>query len=365
MQSHALQGHATGTNRPARPGRAQVRRLSPGPCRAGRAYCMSMLDPKMRRDPQKKQSPFTNLRLYIDSANVTQWELWLSTNMFYGITTNPVILEKDGQRCTLSNLSRLCRIGAELGAQEMQFQAWGESTQNMVSVALDIFGMNPELVVVKLPCTLEGFQAAALLRETSVRVTMTGIYSSPQVLLAQSIGAEYAAPYLGRMNDAYGNNQGFTEVLEMHRILQAQQARTRLLVASIRDTSAMASLAAEGCDTFTISPAVAGKLFAVSYTLDAVEQFEAAARRMGAYEQEEGATTSTLLPKNPSPISSAPSSPLASASTSSSAAAAAAIHSSPLRAAAAATARRQEQRPWQHDAGYPDSSIVSSGGSCI
>lgn len=28
-----------------------------------------------------------------------------------------------------------------------------------------------------------------------------------QVLLAQALGAEYAAPYLGRMNDAYGNNK--------------------------------------------------------------------------------------------------------------------------------------------------------------
>ncbi|KXZ41984.1 hypothetical protein GPECTOR_230g519 [Gonium pectorale] len=53
-----------------------------------------------------------------------------------------------------------------------------------------------------------------------------------------------------------------------------------------------------GCDTFTISPSVASKLFTVSYTLDAVDAFEGAARRMGAYDQDEGATTSTLLPRN-------------------------------------------------------------------
>ncbi len=49
----------------------------------------------------------------------------------------------------MSNLTRLCRIGEELGVQEMQFQAWGDSVQSMVSVALDIFGMNPDLVVVR------------------------------------------------------------------------------------------------------------------------------------------------------------------------------------------------------------------------
>ncbi|EFJ41563.1 hypothetical protein VOLCADRAFT_119676, partial [Volvox carteri f. nagariensis] len=210
------------------------------------------------------------------------------------ITTNPAILEKDSQRCTLSNLNRLCRIGEDMGVQEMQFQAWGDSAQSMVSVALDLFGMNPNLVVVKLPSTLEGFQAAALLRESAVRITMTAMYNSSQVLLAQCVGAEYAAPYLGRMNDAYGNNQGYKEVVQMQRILSAQKARTRLLVASIRDAFTMASLAAEGCDTFTISPSVASKLFKVTYTLDAVEQFEASARRMGAYDLENGATIPTL-----------------------------------------------------------------------
>ncbi|GIL68687.1 hypothetical protein Vafri_21926 [Volvox africanus] len=273
------------------------------PCRCERGYPVasnSGLKPF-----EKKADPFTNLRIFVDSANVTQWELCLSTNLFYGITTNPSILEKDGQRCTLSNLNRLCRIGKELGVREMQFQAWGDSAQSMVSVALDLFGMNPNLVVVKLPCTLEGFQAAALLRESAVRVTMTAMYTSSQVLLAQSVGAEYAAPYLGRMNDAYGNNQGYKEVVQMQRILTTQKARTRLLVASIRDAFTMASLAAEGCDTFTISPSVASKLFKVTYTLDAVEQFEAAARRMGAYELD-GATNPTVhLHPHPHPAAAA------------------------------------------------------------
>ena len=45
-------------------------------------------------------------------------------------------------------------------------------------------------------------------------------------------------------------------------------------------------LVLQGCDTFTISPAVAMKLFKVTQTIDAVAEFEAAARRNGAYEYE-------------------------------------------------------------------------------
>ncbi len=39
--------------------------------------------------------------------------------------------------------------------------------------------------------------------------------------------------------------QGYDQVVEMQRILTAQKARTRLLVASVRDTNAMACLAAQ------------------------------------------------------------------------------------------------------------------------
>jgi len=48
----------------------------------------------------------------------------------------------------------------------------------------------------------------------------------------------------------------------------------RLLVASLRSPDDLARLAAEGLDTFTISPAIAEALFAVPPTEAAAQQFE-------------------------------------------------------------------------------------------
>lgn len=45
---------------------------------------MSMLDPAHRRDPVEKSEPFTKLRMFLDSASITNWELWMSTRLFYG-----------------------------------------------------------------------------------------------------------------------------------------------------------------------------------------------------------------------------------------------------------------------------------------
>lgn len=56
----------------------------------------------------------------------------------------------------------------------------------------------------------------------------------------------------------------------------------RLLVASIRSADEISALAVEGCNTFTISPAVAQQLFDVQLTNEAAEVFQGHAEDMGA-----------------------------------------------------------------------------------
>ena len=57
---------------------------------------------------------------------------------------------------------------------------------------------------------------------------------------------------------------------------------TRLLVASIRSAEEIATLAANGCTTFTISPKIAMELVSDPLTIKAAEVFEEHAAEMGA-----------------------------------------------------------------------------------
>ena len=77
--------------------------------------------------------------------------------------------------------SWLCAQAFDLGVQELHLQSWGDNVQKLSSVAFDLAGINPKQVVVKLPCTLEGIETAALLRDANIRVTITGLNSSAQV----------------------------------------------------------------------------------------------------------------------------------------------------------------------------------------
>jgi transaldolase len=94
------------------------------------------------------------------------------------------------------------------------------------------------------------------------------------------LGVDYVAPYLGRINDL-GRN-GRDDLVAMQQAIAGVGSATRILVASIRSVDDIAFLATQGLDTFTFSPAIAEAFFDVTATNQAVNDFEQAARRMGA-----------------------------------------------------------------------------------
>lgn len=65
-----------------------------------------------------------------------------------------------------------------LGAQELQLQAWGSTAGKLYSVGSDLAAIDTRIVV-KLPITDAGVEAAGLLKSQNVRVTLTGTTVAP------------------------------------------------------------------------------------------------------------------------------------------------------------------------------------------
>jgi transaldolase len=220
----------------------------------------------------------SNLRFMLDSADLKHWEEWFPTGLFYGVTTNPLLLEQSHVPCQIETLKMLASVAFELGVREVQLQAWGGTLETYLQNGEALASLDPR-VVVKIPITKIGVTAAAQLIRQGVRVTLTGVDAVPQVLIAAALGAEYAAPYLGRIHGS-GRN-GCEELGAMQRSLSGVDSSTRLLVASIRRVEDIATLAAQGLNTFTFSSAIATQFFDVPATLNATEAFEQAAQRNG------------------------------------------------------------------------------------
>lgn len=220
------------------------------------------------------------LRLYIDSTDRSVWEHFLPTGLFYGVTTNPKLLHQAGISCTVPNLAGLAQAAFELGAQEIHLQVWGGETADpacvgMLAVGRELAAIEPR-VSVKVPITQDGILAARQLIEEGAKVTLTAVHAAVQMLPVIALGAAYAAPYMGRMSDAGLDGPG--EVVAMQQMIDRLESPTRLLVASIRQLSDLASLARNGVDTFTLLPPLLEEMLNNPLTIKAADDFERKAR---------------------------------------------------------------------------------------
>jgi transaldolase len=204
------------------------------------------------------------IRLYLDSAKRTEFDEWLSTGLFYGVTTNPNVLAGAGVSCTVAALTDLVHVVLEHGIHEVHLQTWGATADEM-------FEHGKALAAI----TREGIEAVRRLRSRDIATTFTALYAPHQALTAAIVGVDYAAPYLGRIAD--GGKDAHAEVLAMQTILNRLDSTTRLLVASIRSANDIGLLAAHGLDTYTLSASVAAELLHEPQTLAAAAAFEAAA----------------------------------------------------------------------------------------
>ena len=221
-----------------------------------------------------------HLRLLLDSADPVAWADWLPSGLFHGITTNPTLLRRAARPCRLEELKRLTREALDWGMQEIHLQAWGGDAEALTTCGDRLAALAPGRVLVKLPITRAGAEAARRLIATGVPVTFTACYAVPQVLVAAALGARYIAPYLGRIGDL--GRDGHADLIAMQQALDGVGATTRLLVASLRHPTDLSRLAAAGVGCFTMAPALAADLFAIDPTAEAAAQFERDAEAAGA-----------------------------------------------------------------------------------
>lgn len=204
------------------------------------------------------------LKLFLESASIEEWRYWSRRGIFDGFVTDPDILERDGVPCTLHALTTLVRAGIALGAPNVHVRVWGRSAPELVSRSLDIAGIDPVRVVVTLPCCDDGLQAANVLRDSHLRVGMTGLTQPHHVLLALACSVEYAEARplaLGAMDgDDAARQQAMRDVLLMRKTVTAQSSRLRVLAGGLGDVGHVLRLASGGIDAFSLTPRLAQAL---------------------------------------------------------------------------------------------------------
>ena len=159
-----------------------------------------------------------------------------------------------------------------LGARQVQAQVHAADAAGMLADAKRLLALGePGQIVVKIPATRQGLQAGAQLSAAGVPVTYTAVYAAEQAHFAAQLGAAYAAPYLGRLQDSGAD--GMALIAQMQSLIDRSGAATRLLVASVRTREAYLGLLQLGVGAITIPPRLFAELLDHPATLEAERGF--------------------------------------------------------------------------------------------
>ncbi|AMM23910.1 transaldolase family protein [Variovorax sp. PAMC 28711] len=222
----------------------------------------------------------TPFHLYLDSADIDALERCLPHPAIHGVTTNPTLMRRAG--VTRDSLFTLLHNALKLGARQVQAQVQAADAEGMLADARAMLAeFDVGQFVVKIPATREGLRAGAELSAAGVPVTYTAVYAAEQAHFAAQLSAAYAAPYLGRLQDAGAD--GLALIAQMQSLVARSGAATRLLVASVRSREAYLALLDLGVGAITIPPSLFAELMDHPATLDAERGFLADAAALNTH----------------------------------------------------------------------------------
>lgn len=205
--------------------------------------------------------------LYLDSANATSISRMLSTGVFHGVTTNPLVLAKAGLGS--ADLAGLVELSRDCGAVTFFAQATGTTVDEVRRSAAGIAEIGAD-VVVKVVCTEVGLTVATELATQGVSTLITAVYHPAQMALASAAGAAFVAPYLGRADDA-----GRSSIALVHDCVAiAGNGGPRVLAASMRSVDHVAAALVAGAHDVTVGDVVALALLSDDLTVAAADEFE-------------------------------------------------------------------------------------------
>ena len=189
------------------------------------------------------------MKLFLDTAEVSDIEKRVPTGLISGITTNPTLIKKSGR-----DPWKVYRDIIELGIDDLSIEVMGETSKELVKNGLTVQENYGNVATVKLPCTMEGLKACKYLTSIDIRVNMTLVFSVSQALLCGLAGATYVSPFIGRMDD--NSLDGMKLINDISNVFKKQFINTIILAASIRDAQSVGVAYGLGADICTVPPKV-------------------------------------------------------------------------------------------------------------
>lgn len=210
------------------------------------------------------------MMLLIDDADIERIKALYNYYPIDGVTTNPSILAK----CGRPPYEALQDIRAFIGNKaQLHVQVVSTTAEEMVLEGRKIERTLGNNTYIKIPSVPEGLKAMQILRGEGYHITATAIYTPMQAYLAAKAGAEYAAPYVNRIDNL--GNDGIYTTKKIHDIYTRNGLQTQVLAAGFKNSQQVQELCEYGISCVTLASDVIENLIKNANVTAAVNDFVA------------------------------------------------------------------------------------------
>jgi transaldolase len=213
-----------------------------------------MAHPKRAGRPRLDRMAGTDMKFFIDSADLGELRDLAGTGLVDGVTTNPSLIAKSG-RNMLDVIAEICTLVP--GPVSAEVTATDHATMLAEGRKLAAIARN---VAVKVPLTPDGLKTCKVLAGEGTMVNVTLCFSPAQAILAAKAGAAFISPFVGRLDDI--GTDGMQLIADICQIYRAYPAiRTEVLVASVRHPVHVVAAAKLGAHVATLPPNVLRQMY--------------------------------------------------------------------------------------------------------
>ena len=207
------------------------------------------------------------MKIFLDTAEVSQIVDGYKTGLVDGVTTNPTLILRSGrqQSDVIEEIYQACPNLESISAEVV-----AETADEMIEQAQPYIALSDN-VTIKVPCTREGLKACYELSNDGILTNVTLVFSVTQAILAAKAGATYVSPFVGRVDDnSFG---GLCLVKDIANTYKRHDVETQILAASIRNVRDVGRAFEYGANVCTIPVKVFDKMYDHVLTREGLELF--------------------------------------------------------------------------------------------
>lgn len=216
------------------------------------------------------------MKIFLDTANIDSIKKYLATGLIDGVTTNPTHLSKESGDIK-NHILTICDL---LPEGQISVEITEHEPEAVYAQAKKIAALAPNIVV-KIPCHAAYYPIIKRLVDEGVAINITLVFSLTQALMMSKLGVQMISPFIGRLDDAQGEESGIELVEQIRQMLDINCYEAELLAASIRNVQQFEQAILAGADIVTLPITVFEGAMEHPLTTQGMQKFDADWKKLG------------------------------------------------------------------------------------